>query len=73
MQRAGRMSVARRGLVDLNPEMFEYVANILNSRVYDTCIETPLQPMPKLSGSSNGRSRGPSIAEIDLRVEHAAT
>ena len=54
MQRAGQRVVSQKGLVDYQPEMFEYISQVLNSRVYDVCMETPLQPLNKLTEGSNG-------------------
>jgi len=43
------------GLVPSVPEAFPLLSNILNSKVYDVCAETPLQFAPKLSAKVNGK------------------
>ena len=43
------------GLIKCVPDAFEYVNKILNSKVYDVCIETPLQHATKLSARLDNR------------------
>jgi len=55
--RAGRSAIAQKGLVDYNPDAFNYISKILQSKVYDVCTETPTQFAPNLTSKLGSQYR----------------
>mmetsp|Transcript_53729 Transcript_53729/g.143754 ORF Transcript_53729/g.143754 Transcript_53729/m.143754 type:complete len:591 (-) Transcript_53729:165-1937(-) len=55
IKRAQQEAITKEGLIKCVPDAFEYVNKILNSKVYDVCIETPLQHATKLSARLDNR------------------